>query len=153
MRKLALIGSALAVAVIVAGVGAISGTKAQNYGYGPGMMGPGYGPGMMMYGYGYGPGMMGGGCGPRVTSGPLFGPGMMGPGWWNNEGDLKLTAKDAKSYFERCLVVQGNPRLQVGEVKEKDTDTIIVDIITKDNSLVQRFVVNRHNGFYQPSES
>jgi hypothetical protein len=28
----------------------------------------------------------------------------------------------------------------------------VADIVTKDNSLVQRFVINRHSGFFQPSE-
>jgi hypothetical protein len=37
-------------------------------------------------------------------------------------------------------------------VKEKDADTVEINIVTKDNSLVQRFVVNRHNGYFQPSE-
>ena len=59
--------------------------------------------------------------------------------------------EDARTYFERWLAWQGNPRLKVGEVKEKDADSIGVDIVTKDNSLVQRFVVNRHNGYFQPS--
>ena len=48
--------------------------------------------------------------------------------------------------------MRGNPRLKVGEVKEQDADTIVADIVTKDNSVVQRFTVNRHNGFYRPSE-
>lgn len=56
------------------------------------------------------------------------------------------------SYFEHWLAWQGNPRLKVGDVKEKDADTIMADILTKDNSLVQRFVVNRHNGYLRPSE-
>jgi hypothetical protein len=37
-------------------------------------------------------------------------------------------------------------------VKEKDAETVVIDIVTKDNSLVQRFVINRHNGYFQPSE-
>ena len=37
-------------------------------------------------------------------------------------------------------------------MKEKDADTIVADIVTKDNSLVERFVVNRHNGLFRPSE-
>ncbi len=35
---------------------------------------------------------------------------------------------------------------KVGEVKEKDADTITADVVTKDNSLVQRFIVDRHTG-------
>ena len=44
--------------------------------------------------------------------------------------------------------------VKVGEVKEKDTDTITADIVTKDkDALVQRFEVNRHTGFYRPEGS
>jgi Spy/CpxP family protein refolding chaperone len=63
MRKILVIGAALAAA------SSIAGAQGPGYGYGPGMMGGGYGPGMM--GGGYGPGMMGG---------YGRGPGMMGPG-------------------------------------------------------------------------
>lgn len=109
----------------------------QGYGYGPGMMG-GYGPGMMG---GYGPGMMMG----------FNGPGMM-MGWgWGNQGNLNLSADDVKNNLERWIAWQGNERLKVGEVKVKDDDTITADIVTKDNSLVQRFIVNRHNGFMRPT--
>jgi hypothetical protein len=37
--------------------------------------------------------------------------------------------------------------------KEKDADTIVADIVTKDNdALVQRLDFNRHNGFVQPEQ-
>jgi hypothetical protein len=48
--------------------------------------------------------------------------------------------------------MRGNSRLKVGEVKEKDNDTVTVDIVTKDNSLVQRYQVNRHIGRFEPEE-
>ena len=130
-------------------------------GYGPGMMG-GYGPGMMGGygpGYGYGPGMMGG-YGPGYGRGMMggWGPGMRGgygPGFQGGYGqgaDKDVSVDDVKSQLERWLTWRGNPRLKVGEVKEKDKDTIQADIVTKDNSLVQRFVVDRHNGSYTPSD-
>ena len=53
--------------------------------------------------------------------------------------------------WERWLTWRGNPRLKVGEVKEKDADTVEAAIVTVDNSLVQKFIVNRHTGFFQPS--
>lgn len=126
------------------------------YGYGPGVMG-GYGPGMMgyggygmMYGPGNGPGMMG----PGWYSGQGNGPGMMGPGWYGGQGNLNLSTDDVKNYLERWIVAQGNPRLTVGNVKEKDADSIEADIVTNEgNALVQRFIVNCHTGFYQPSGS
>ena len=146
-------------------------------GYGPGMMmgpgyGGGYGPGMMgMMGYGmmgpgmmggYGPGMMmgpgmmgyGGGYGPGMMRGYGYGPGMMGPGYgggyYGNQGDLNLTTDQVRTYLEQMI---RNPNLKVGDVKEKDADTIIADIVTKDkNALVQHLEFNRHNGFVQPEQ-
>ncbi len=101
-----------------------------------------------------------GGCwgmmGPNMMAGPGawggFGPGMMGPRWNKTGRDLNLTTDDVKQYFERWLAWQNNPRLKVGDVKEKDADTIVADIVTKDNSLVQHIIVNRHNGYFKPSE-
>jgi hypothetical protein len=102
-----------------------------------GMMGPGM---MRGYGAGYGFGMVGGG------------PGGFGPGWNASQTGLNLSTDDVKSYFERSIAWQGNSRLKVGDVKEKDADAIVADIVTKDNSLVERFIVNRHNGLFRPSE-
>jgi hypothetical protein len=152
----------------VAAIAAISPAQAQPYGYGmmggygpgmmggygpgmmgmmgPGMMGYGGGPGWMMREYGMGPGMMGYGMGYGM------GPGMMGygRGFYGNQGDLKLTTDQVKSYLEQMI---RNPNLKVGDVKEKDADTIVADIITKDkNALVQRLDFNRHNGFVQPEQ-
>ena len=50
--------------------------------------------------------------------------------------------------MERWLVRQGNPRLKLGEVKEKDADLITADVVTKDNSLVDRFIVDRHTASF-----
>ena len=80
-----------------------------------------------------------------------YSPGV-GSGWNQSWRDLNLSTDNVKTYMERWLAWQGNPRLKVGDVKEKDADTIVADIVTKDNSLVQRFVINRHRGFFQPSE-
>ena len=110
---------------------------------GPGF-GQGYGPGMMD---GYGPG-----------NGPGYGPMQgYGPGY-DRRGDvqgnqtLNLSTDDVKGRMERWLNWRGNARLKVGEVKEKDADTITADVVTKDNSLVQRFIVDRHTGNYRQSE-
>ncbi|MBI3705115.1 MAG: hypothetical protein HY244_15010 [Rhizobiales bacterium] len=150
-------------------------------GYGPGwMMGGGNGPGYgrMMGGWGGGPGAGPGNCpgfaqgegnGPGTGFGPGsgrmrggHGPGMMqqgyGPGY-GPRGDvqqnqqLNLTTADVKARIERWLTWRGNSRLQVGEVKEKDADTITADVVTKDNSLVQRFIVDRHTGFFRQDNS
>jgi len=117
----------------------------QNGGPGPGQ---GYGPGYHMRGWGggYGPGMMRG-------YGPGYGPRGAVQGDQNANQNLNLTTYDVKARIERWLTWRGNPRLQVGEVKEKDTDTITADIVTKDKSLVQRFIVDRHTGAFRPDNS
>ena len=109
--------------------------------------GQGYGPGNHMRGWGggYGPGMMQG-------YGPGYGPRGDVQGNQTNQ-TLNLTTDEVKSRMERWLVRRDNPRLKVGEVKEKDADTITADIVTKDNSLVQRFIVDRHTGFMRQDNS
>ena len=149
---------------LLSGLAAATAVQAQPYGYGPGMMGGGYGPGGMMgpgYGGGYGPGGMmgpgyGGGYGPGWMmrggggGGYGMGPGMMYGYGYANEANLNLTADQVKRYLEQMI---RNPNLKVGDVKEKDTDTVVAEIVTKQgNSLVQKLNFNRHNGFVQPEQ-
>jgi hypothetical protein len=134
-------------------------------GYGPGyghMGGWGGGPGAgwncpaFAQGGGYGPGYhmrgWGGGYGPGMMQGYGYGPGYNRSDAQNNQ-TLNLTIDDVKSRMERWLAWRDNPRLKLGEVKEKDADTITADIVTKDNSVVQRFIVDRHTGFTRPDNS
>ena len=73
---------------------------------------------------------------------------------FQSSGVHETGSTSVKNYLERWIVAQGNPRLKVGDVKEKDAGSIEADIVTKQgNALVQRFTVNRHTGFYQPSGS
>ncbi len=60
--------------------------------------------------------------------------------------DLNLSTAQAKTLVEAGLVKSGNTRLKVGAVKEKDADTITVDIVTTDNSLVTRREIDRRTG-------
>jgi hypothetical protein len=112
--------------------------------------GQGYGPGYHMRGWGggYGPGMMGG-------NGPGYGPGYgpRGAAQGDQNANQNLTTDDVKTRVERWLAWRGNPRLKVGEVKEKDADTIFADVVTKDNSLVQRFIIDRHTGAFRQDNS
>ena len=133
-------------------------------GMGPGNMGPGMGQGMGQgMGYGMGQGMgsgMGQGMGYGM-GGYGMGPGMMGQGMMGRHGGMmggnwgyipppvNLSVADVKSYMERWVEGTGNPRLKLGKVTEKDADTITADIVTKDDSLVQEFEVDRHTGFYR----
>ncbi len=136
----------------------------RSYGMGPGMMGPGYGRG-----YGMGPGMMGPGYGRGYGMGPgyggQYGPGMMGPGYgrgygqqygpgYNSQPNVNVTVDSVRSEMDRWVASQGNPNIKVGEVKEKDANTITADIVTKkENALVQRFEVDRKTGAYHPGGS
>ncbi len=161
MRKILVVAAAAAVVVVIVVAGVR--TLAQPYGYGPGwMMGPGYGqgwgggqgygPGMMGWGGGNGPGWMMRGYGGGYGGGYGMGPGMMyGYGQSNaNQADLNLTADQVKQYLGQMI---RNPNLKVGDVKEKDADTIVAEIVTKQgNALVQKLDFNRHNGFVQPEQ-
>jgi hypothetical protein len=99
--------------------------------------------------------------GPGGPGGPGFGgPGFGGPrgpalgdlpGGGGRNRDLALSADDVKKLAEAALVLQGNDRLKVGKVTEKDADTYAVDIVTRDNSLVVTREVNKHNGRWSRS--
>ena len=182
MKKRNVLISLGVAAALAAAIGAYSfSASAQGGpGYGPGMMGgngPGYG--RMMGGWGGGPGAGPGNCpgfaqgegkGPGAGYGPGYGhmrggygpgPGMMqgyGPrgaiqGDQTANQNLNLTVDNVKARMERWLAWRGNARLKVGEVKEKDTDTITAEIVTKDNSLVERFIFDRHTGFTRRDNS
>ena len=120
---------------------------------GPGMMQGGMGPDMMM-GSGMGPGMMQGGMGPGMMMGSGMGPGMMQGGMGSGAGALfgsrvtpmmNLSVEDVRSYLAVQLERLNNKRLKVGDVAAAD-GTITADIVTVDNSLVQRLKVDRRSG-------
>lgn len=123
---------------------------------GYGMMGPGMGmgPGMMMgpgMGYGYGGQMPMMGYG-MMGSGMMMGPGygMMGGCGDAQTLDRDIKADDVKKMMEQRVAWARNPNLKVGKVTEKDGDTIEAEVVTKDNSLVRKFSVDRHTGRMQP---
>lgn len=74
----------------------------------------------------------------------------MGPG--GAKIDKQLTVDDVRAIVAGRLAMRGNKRLKVGNVQEKDADTVIAEIVTVDNSLVNRFAVNRHTGRFAPAE-
>ena len=119
--------------------------------YGPWGYGHGYG-----YGYGMGPWMMG-----RYPMTPwAMGPGTFGYGYGSgapgfgrpgSASNLNLSANDVTSTLNRWIALTGNTHIKVGNVTEKDADTITADILTTDkDGLVQRFAVDRHTGFFRP---
>jgi hypothetical protein len=120
----------------------------------PGMMGQGgwycpysgqwIGPGMM------GKGMMGpcmGGQGMMGRQGMMGGQGKMGPGQGQQQQLQKpLEEKDARAILENYITNMKNPNLQVGKIK--DAGTIFeAEILTKDNSLVDKIVVDKATGW------
>jgi hypothetical protein len=86
--------------------------------------------------------MMGQGIGPGMMGQGMMGQGMMGAG----PAAASLSVNDVKSNIGRWLSWQANPRLKVGNVAEKDSNTITAEIVTVDNSLVQKLEVDRRTG-------
>ncbi len=66
----------------------------------------------------------------------------MGP----NNRDLDLTVEQARTLAESRLILAGNDRLKVGTVEAIDEETIVVEIVTVDDSLVVRREIDRDTG-------
>jgi hypothetical protein len=108
------------------------------------MRGPGRGPGSP-YGYGRGPGMMG-----RGYYG--MGPGMMGPGYQGYgpqypQESKPLMERDVRQMVENYIQYTRNPNLKVGKIAEKDNYYFEAEILTKDNSLVDKILVDKQTGW------
>lgn len=61
-------------------------------------------------------------------------------------GDLNLSIDQIRTLTEARLIMQGNERLKVGEVIEKDENTFTVQIVTVDGSLVREVEVDKNKG-------
>jgi hypothetical protein len=119
---------------------------------GGGMMGQGKG-GMMDGDCPMMSGMMGSGQQGMMGQG-MRGPGMMQGGMRPGMGGLfgsrvtpmmNLSVEDVRGYLAVQLDRLNNKRLKIGDIKSDD-GTFTADIITIDNSLVQRLKVDRHTG-------
>ena len=99
-------------------------------------------------GYGMVPGMMGGGYG--------MGQGMMGPGYGSepsrqlpNGGQQQpqqpIDKAQARSMVENYLQSTGNPNLKLGKLTD-DGSSFEADIVTKNNSLVDKILVDKNSG-------
>ncbi|MBT5048167.1 MAG: hypothetical protein HOM58_06670 [Rhodospirillaceae bacterium] len=109
-----------------------------NHMTGQGQMGPGFkGQGEM------GPGQMGQGG---------MGQGFMDDGHHGATTERDLTADDVSKIVAGRLAWTGNKRLKVGKVTKKDDDTYIAEIVTVDDSLVQRLEVKRTSGITRKAE-
>lgn len=80
-----------------------------------------------------------------------MGRGMMGHGL-RVRPIQHLSVDDVTHFFGHFLQRRGNKRLKLGEVTKKDEDTITVQIVTVDGSLVQTFEVDRHSGVAKRTE-
>jgi hypothetical protein len=81
------------------------------------------------------PGMMRGrGMGPAL----LYGPPAEG-----------ITVERARAMLEGVLAWHGNPRLKLGTVEEQNDDIIVAEILTVDDSLVQRLAIDRATGTFR----
>jgi hypothetical protein len=98
---------------------------------------------------GMGSGMMGGGM-----SHGMMGSGMMRDGTGSGTGILfgsrvvptmNLSVDDVRDYLNSRLDRLHNKRLKLGDAKTDDA-TITADVVTVDNSLVQRLKINRRTG-------
>ena len=124
---------------------------------GYGMMGPqGYGgcPGSAYQGYGRGYGMGPDMMGPGYRRGPgRMGSGMMGPGrGWSDDDPQPYRAtqgplkeKDALAVVENYLKSTRNPNLQPAKINDVG-EAFEVEIVTKDNSLVDKVLVDKKSG-------
>ncbi len=134
MKRLALIGLLVVLAVILA-VGALQAQPA----------GPGYGGGCP--GYGGGPGYCGGGPGMQRGQGGWYCP------WQGQQTGTPvakpgqpLTADQAKAMVEQNIA--GNPNLKAGKVTEID-GAYEVEVLTKNGSLVDKVQVNEQTGWFR----
>ena len=112
------------------------GPAATGQGMGQCMMHSGMGSGMM--GQNMGRGMMQGGS--RSGMGALFGSRVT--------PIMNLSPEDVRGYLGLQLQRLNNKRLKIGDLKSDD-GTITADIVTVDNSLVQRLKIDRHTGAIQ----
>src|SRR4030042_6172715 len=129
---------------------------------GGGMMGAGQGGWYCPYcGQYMGQGMMGGGmmgrgmmgCGPGMMGG-----GMMGPGYGQQyqqpqyqqpqyqQQQKPLEEKDAKETLENYIKNMRNPNLKLGKIKDAG-NTFEAEIVTKDNSLIDKIIVDKMTGW------
>ena len=138
-RKLVATFLAFGIGVATAGTAVAQSTQGDADETGPGMMQGHHGrmgqmgPGMMQGGMMQG-GMMQGGMG---TAAAPFGTRVT--------PTMNLSVEDVRSYLDAQLERLNNKRLKVGDVKAND-GTITADIVTVDNSLVQRLKINRRTG-------
>jgi hypothetical protein len=93
------------------------------------------------------------------TGSLVAGPGTWGPMHMRAGGPYILSqtggppqSADIERAMNEWIALEGNSRLKLGAVTEKDSNSFRADIVTKDGSLVQRFDVDRRTGQLTPVE-
>lgn len=137
-------------------------------GMGPGMMGPGYGRGPGAYGercpycgqylgphggYGMGPGMMGYGRG-MGPGGMHHGYGMMSPGYgpgYPSPSPYQQPRRawdedDVRRMLKNYIRSMRNPNIKVGKIEDKGS-RFEAQIVTKDDSLIDKIAVDKQTGW------
>lgn len=61
-----------------------------------------------------------------------------------------LSVEDVRAQLEQWVRWYGNPNLKVGSVTEKEDTMIVGEIVTQDDSLVQRIKIDRRTGWMRP---
>lgn len=84
------------------------------------------------------------GSGPGAGAGSLMGPGigMMAP----RQSGRGLTRDEVAARFRFRLATQGDGRLKVGQVTDKDKNTVAVEILTLQGYPAARYEVDRWTG-------
>ena len=88
----------------------------------------------------------------RAQMGPgMMGPGMMGPGYPGygpqyQQPQKPLEEKDAKAMVENYIQSTRNPNLKLGEIKDMGY-VFEAEILTKDNSRVDKIIVDKNTGW------
>lgn len=106
---------------------------------GPGMMGQG----RTGWGPGYGPQQQQGWTCPYC--GGWYGPGY-GYGPQYQQPQKPMTKKDAEALVGNFLQSTGNPNLKLGKTQDEGS-TFEVEIVTKNNSLVDKILVDKRTGW------
>lgn len=131
MSKTLLIGS------LIVGVIALGGVVYGHGMSGSGMMGSGYGG--SWYGHHMGS-MMGTGHGWGCQNMQNTG------GYYGMHRTESLARNDAETMIRDYLYRLGNPNLKQGKITETDQE-FEVEIVTKDNSLVEKVLIDKENGW------
>lgn len=59
-----------------------------------------------------------------------------------------LSQEEAVSIVQNYLTRTGNPNLKIGKVEKEDDGNYLVEIVTKDGSLVDKLEVNKFTGWF-----